>query len=247
MSTTTKPIQIIPPSSSTTPQPILFTCEHAGQDLPSHVDKSHHERFLNLHWAYDPGARELTEALCLATGAPGIFCHTSRLYCDVNRPVGSDTLARKECDGVPVPMNQNVDLQEREKRIREIWLPYHLSVSDLANKIKATKICSVHSFTPVYEGNRRDHVEIGVLSSFEDDLALRVKSRLEADGFERVLLNVPWSGKRGIMFSADCVGFSSSVLNRSTVMLEVRNDLLIGPKSKSFIPKMVHSLMKVLI
>ena len=41
-------------------------------------------------------------------------------------------------------------------------------------------------------------MEIGVLSSFDDSLAIKVIDKLRADGFAKVLHNEPWSGKKGI-------------------------------------------------
>ena len=197
-----KMFEIIPGSA-----PLLITCEHGGNaELEGKkVFTGPTQPLKEMHWAFDPGSANLTRALCKATNAPGIICNITRLYCDVNRPVGSETLARNECDGIRIGINQNFDNNKRQERIEEVWLPYHLAAAELAAQVNAKTVASIHSFNPIYEGKRRDHVEIGVLSSFDDTFPLKVLAQLEKDGFQRVLLNIPWSGKSGLSKSIACL------------------------------------------
>ena len=211
--------------------PLVFTCEHGGQQdfwLRPTLFRNQAARLTGTHWAFDPGAAELTRDLCARTRSRGIVCHVTRLFCDVNRPPGSETLARRFCDEVEIEENRDMlDEKERRMRIEKVWVPFHVRAAALANEfdtkiasviagmeIQSTmklttciikkKIASIHSFNPVYEGSTRDHVQIGILSSFDDSVALKVIDQLRKDGFTKVIHNEPWSGKKGLSkFSVD--------------------------------------------
>lgn len=45
-------------------QSVLITCEHASNELPAPYQWSENDLvFKDTHWAYDPGAKELTTLL----------------------------------------------------------------------------------------------------------------------------------------------------------------------------------------
>jgi predicted N-formylglutamate amidohydrolase len=89
-------------------------------------------------------------------------------------------------------------------------------------KSKAEILFAVHSFTPVYEGRPR-HLEVGILYDTDEELAVRVRDRLAEDGLE-VKLNEPYSGKEGLIYSAD---FHAAAHSRCAVEIEVRQDLVV--------------------
>ena len=92
------------------------------------------------------------------------------------------------------------------------------------------------------EGEERDF-EIGVLStSFSHATADIVLSALTAAGFDS-RLNMPWSGRDGLMFSADSLAVSVPPGERKAIMLEVRNDLLV---SKEYRHRLLAALVPAL-
>jgi predicted N-formylglutamate amidohydrolase len=78
-----------------------------------------------MHWAYDPGVSDLTRELAVELEAVAVLSKVSRLYVDVNRPVGASTLCRAVADGQPVHLNAFLNepaairRAERARRIAE--------------------------------------------------------------------------------------------------------------------------------
>ena len=71
-----------------------------------------------------------------------------------------------------------------------------LAFGDLVTEQAPKAIVSIHSFNPVYEGERRDF-EVGVLSSHDERLAIKTLEAFHRNGFP-ARLNEPWSGKDGV-------------------------------------------------
>jgi predicted N-formylglutamate amidohydrolase len=80
---------------------------------------------------------------------------------------------------------------------------------------------SIHSFTPNYEGDVRS-VEIGVLFNHEQEHARALTLALAAE-FSGVRENEPWSGKGGLIYSAES---HAARHGRVALELEVRQDHL---------------------
>jgi len=161
-------------------------------------------------------ARELTNDL----NAVGLLSRYSRLLVDVNRPLNSPTLFRDIADGKHVMLNNNITAAERTRRINFYYQPYHTAMQRILKQHPIRLVLSIHSFTPVYEGARRQ-VQIGVLFNKRSDLAESLQKDFAKNGYD-ARLNEPWSGKDGYMFAVDSVETEA----RRCVMLEFRNDLL---------------------
>ena len=71
--------------------PLVMTCEHAASDLPEWSAQDEDRPFLDDHWGWDPGAAELTRALCEEIGGVAILSRFSRLVCDPNRDPSDPT------------------------------------------------------------------------------------------------------------------------------------------------------------
>ena len=97
---------------------------------------------------------------------------------------------------------------------------YHAAIDDALWSDTAPVLLSIHTFTPLYEGSRRS-VEVGVLFDEEELLAERVRAALARDGFH-ALLNEPYSGKLGLIYSADR---HARRHGRRALELELRQDL----------------------
>ena len=82
-------------------------------------------------------------------------------------------------------------------------------------------VFSIHTFTPLYLGQRRT-VELGVLFDEDEQRAETLRGRLAAGGFD-TRLNEPWSGREGLIYSADRHARAHRL---PCLEVEVRNDLL---------------------
>jgi predicted N-formylglutamate amidohydrolase len=134
---------------------------------------------------------------------PAIGGGVSRLVIDLNRPVVDPTLIRREAGGVPLPWNARVRPAEVERRMIDWHLPYHDAI-DRAILRQVTRgvrplLLAVHSFTPVYEGRRRDF-DMGVLFDRSRPPAHLLMRGLRRERFE-VRDNEPYSGLAGMMYS----------------------------------------------
>ncbi len=80
---------------------ILLTCEHASNLLPSGRKWCEHDQkhFQETHWSYDIGAQDMAIELSKQLECVLVLSKYSRLFCDVNRVVCSETLCRLSGDG----------------------------------------------------------------------------------------------------------------------------------------------------
>ena len=72
----------------------LITCEHASNDIHNY-NMQDQNFFLNTHWGYDIGAREIGIELSEKAKLLSIYSNFSRLIIDLNRSLLSQTLIRR--------------------------------------------------------------------------------------------------------------------------------------------------------
>ena len=136
--------------------PLVLTCEHASAALPEPWAWPERDAWLaQTHWAVDLGAEDLTRELADAMGAGAALCGFSRLLIDPNRPLGSPELIRTTAEGRAITFNASVDEGERRRRV-PWWEAYHHAAESVARDSEAPFVLAVHSFTPLYEGQRRE-------------------------------------------------------------------------------------------
>ncbi len=204
---------------------VLVTCEHATQRVPEGYAWPAQDDWLrDTHWAFDLGAEALARGAAEALGAGLVMSRFSRLFIDPNRPEDSPTLFRDTAEGRPVALNStHLDDAGRARRIEGLLRPYHAAVDAAVAECRAEILLSMHSFTPVYEGEVRA-LEIGVLFTEDEALAARVADALSARW--RTALNEPYSGHDGLMYAVDR---HARAHGRRAVELEVRQDLAVDP------------------
>ena len=56
----------------------------------------------------------------------------------LSRPIASSTLMREECDGVAIEMNKRLRRRDRDWRIHNYYLPYHLVLGHVANLVSVS-------------------------------------------------------------------------------------------------------------
>ena len=147
----------------------------------------------------------MARLLARTLGAAAVGGGVSRLVVDLNRTAVDPTLIRREAGWVPLSWNARIAPAEVERRLVAWHLPYHDAIDRailrLVTRGVRPLLLSVHSFTPIYEGRRRDF-DMGVLFDRSRVHAARLMRGLRREGF-RVLPNRPYSGIAGMMYSID--------------------------------------------
>lgn len=206
---------------------ILLVCEHASRTLPaSFGDMGLSAEALSSHIAWDPGALAVSMLLSKSLDATLIHQRFSRLVYDCNRPPEADAAMPPVSEIFTVPRNVDISAEERQARAEAIYFPFRDAVAAfIRGRQAAGRPCilvTMHSFTPVYNGNRRT-VEIGILHDSDKRLADRMLARADADGRYVVRRNDPYGPADGVTHTLIEHGVKNGLLN---VMIEVRNDLL---------------------
>ena len=175
---------------------LVLTCEHAFPDIP----EKYRELFisdnevLNTHEAYDPGAYDLYRELKILADVTH-HQEIGRLLVESNRSLWHKNLFSRFSKG----------LSEKEKQdiLNTYYLPYRQEVEenisqliDLGNEVLHI---SVHSFTPVLNGQERN-CDIGLLydplRKEEKMVSLKWKQLIQKNNLKtRVRFNYPYQGK----------------------------------------------------
>ncbi|KAI9003918.1 hypothetical protein DFJ74DRAFT_694141 [Hyaloraphidium curvatum] len=253
---TAEAYSLFAPRRAYEPSRIFVTCEHASMRLPEPYrwtagDLS--SGVIGTHWSVDIGAERLSRDLSERLGCRGIAARFCRLFCDANRAIGEDTMFRTSVEEgkIPIGINQNLTEEETRRRLALYYEPYHneicLYVDSTAEPIDF--VFSIHSFTPVYEGQVRK-VEVGVLyrDPIDEPLAMKMNDLLLRKGFVS-RINEPWSGMTALADSSTVHARAKRVSNGSpnlarSLLLEVRQDLVI---KDDFRAKLVETLAEVLL
>ncbi|HEX5656581.1 MAG TPA: N-formylglutamate amidohydrolase, partial [Polyangiales bacterium] len=193
-------------------------------------------RLVGTHWSYDLGAREVTLELARALNASAVLSRFSRLLVDPNRDEHHADAFRTLADGEPVLLNTGMTAEDRERRLAGYHRPYHEALDAALAAVDAPILFSIHSFTPNYQGELRG-VEIGVLFDHQEREAHQLGAVLSEE-FERVAYNEPWSGRAGLIYSAER---HSQKHGRLALELEVRQDRAVDPAFRArLIPKLAE-------
>jgi predicted N-formylglutamate amidohydrolase len=206
--------------------PILVVCDHASNRIPKclgTLDVS--ADVLASHVAWDPGAYAVAVGIAGLLDAPLIATAFSRLVYDVNRPPDSPQAIRAISEIFDIPGNRDLSDRARAGRAKAIYAPFHdridALIADREASGKATVLVTVHSFTPVYHGRRRE-VELGILHDADARLADQLLAAAEAGGLI-ARRNEPYGPADGVTHTLVRHAIGRGLLN---VMIEIRNDLI---------------------
>ena len=195
---------------------ILITCEHGSSHIPAkhlYLGLSQEELVGAKDW-YDIGALQLAGAICNELDTNLVAATISRMFVDANRrldgvaanptPYHTDILKTKlltVIDGkekmVEIPGNKVPNHKEEEKRR---WMKYVLPyqekglemVSDIKKKHGRAWMFQIHSFFPVYNGEKRD-IDIDVMFTNETEKeGTWLIDWLEKNSDYKIGLNAPW-------------------------------------------------------
>ena len=201
--------------------PIILVCEHASAFIPPQYNQLGLSSEASIsHIAWDPGASAVAHHLANAFNAVLIESAISRLVYDCNRPPDAISAIPTRSEIYDIPGNVDLSIAERENRINTYYRPFESMLTNaIAQHPGQAVILTIHSFTPVFNGQKRD-VEIGVLHDTDSRLANAIVAN--ANGFN-IQLNQPYAPEDGVTHTLKVHGIQNKLLN---VMLEIRNDLI---------------------
>ena len=207
--------------------PFLIVCEHASNHFPPAFGTlGLPAEARRAHIAWDPGALPLARALAKALDAPFVSAGISRLVYDLNRPPNAAGAIAEKSEVFNIPGNASLPATERSRRTEMIYLPFHSALhKEIATRLAVGQrpvIVTVHSFTPVYFGARRD-VELGIIHDADPNLAHAVLAEAKARTGLDCQLNQPYSADDGVTHT---LRLQATPYGLANVMLEIRNDLI---------------------
>jgi predicted N-formylglutamate amidohydrolase len=211
--------------------PIVLLCEHASNYIPpDYGNLGLDSRQLQAHIAWDIGARDLTLQLSKRLGAVAVLATYSRLLIDLNRPLETPSSIATVSEATHIPGNTSLTAQERVKRSERIFKPFHDQVLRILTERdrcgQPTVIVSVHSFTPVYNGEPRPY-DLGVLFEKSADFALSILQALRRHAGVVAEANVPYHIDREEDYSIPVYG---TCRGNDAVLIEVNNSRLLNPQ-----------------
>ncbi len=206
---------------------IVLLCEHASNHMPARyhglgLDAPHLQR----HIAWDIGAAEVTRRLSERLDAPAFLSNYSRLLIDLHRPLGSEGSIPVRSEDTDIPGNADVDDAERERRAAIMFKPFHDLVARHLDSRQAagwpTRIVTIHSFTPVFLGERRPW-HAGVLYDRAAPLGEAILDGLRVDPSLNVAPNVPYVISEDADYAVPIHGDRRGI---EAALVEIRQDLL---------------------
>lgn len=210
---------------------VLLVCDHASRRIPRSLNNlGLDELALRRHIACDIGAGEVTRRLSRMLDAPALLANYSRLVVDCNRHLDDPTAFLAVSDGEFVPGNHNISPDEKERRARAIFRPYHQGIdARLARFIKSgvvPALIAIHSFTPIFNGASRPW-QIGVLWDTDPRIPVPLMERLGRIPGIVVGDNEPYSGKAPADYTID---HHAEPVGYPHVSIEIRQDLISSPE-----------------
>jgi len=212
---------------------IVLVCEHAGRTIPNSLGTlglSEDER--ERHFAWDIGAEGVARRLSAILDAPLILQRYSRLVYDCNRPPESADAMPVVGELTRIPGNEGLSAADRLERIEAVYRPFHAAVSQVLDARAATRkptiLATIHSFTPVFKGNRRN-LHLGILHDRDSRFADLVLRQMAQASDIMVRRNEPYGPQDGVCHT---LNFHAGVRGLLNVMIEIRNDLITTDKGQ---------------
>ncbi|GAA6158507.1 N-formylglutamate amidohydrolase [Ruegeria sp. HU-ET01832] len=204
---------------------VVFVCEHASNRIPAFLgDMGLNAEARESHIAWDPGALAVAKRMSAQMAAPLVHGGVSRLVYDCNRPPEAKGAMPSRSEDIDIPANTRMTQDQRQARIEGVYEPFRQALSKLILQHRETLelMVTVHSFTPVYLGKRRQ-VELGILHGADDRFAAAMMAHKAVENPYVTMLNEPYSAADGVAHTLDAQALPIGLLN---VMIEVRNDLI---------------------
>jgi predicted N-formylglutamate amidohydrolase len=209
------------------PSPIVLVCDHASHHLPARYGLlGLTAEDLLKHFAWDPGALALSRRLSALLDAPLVYGCVSRLALDVNRDPSDFDVIIETADGAMVPGNAGLSAGERERRVAEIYTPYHAAIEDLlakrAQRGLRSALVAIHSYSPSLQGVVRPW-HCGVIFASDARLGEALVTGLREEDGLVVGVNEPYAPSDRVYHTMARHGEANG---NPAAMIEVRNDLV---------------------
>ncbi len=207
-------------------QPILLVCDHASCRFPKSLGDMGLDPFARrCHLAIDIGAGAVTEGVAKELGVTAVLHNYSRLVVDCNRQLMDPGAFLEYGDGILVPGNRNLRWADKDLRASALYWPYHVAISDQVERLRKAgplpAFVSIHSFTPVLNGESREW-QMGILWDKDEKMREIFLDGLRGAGYH-VGDNEPYSGKAPQDFTID---HHAEELDLPHVGIEIRQDLI---------------------
>lgn len=213
---------------------MLLIADHARNWLPPEygtlgLDPAEFER----HIAYDIGIEPVLREIARRLGVPGVVCGFSRLLIDPNRGEDDPTLIRQLYDRAIITGNYPLGAEERERRIRDWYRPYHEAIARMLRQVEersgmAPFLVSLHSFTPQMQGVLRPW-HVSLLWDSDHRAVAPLFDILRRDPALSVGDNEPYDGA----LAGDTLSVHATANGFAHVLIEIRQDLIAGPAGQT--------------
>jgi predicted N-formylglutamate amidohydrolase len=222
----------------------LIICDHASKYVPTkYKGLGLDNNTLNTHIAYDIGVKEVATLIAKSLKCPLIMSNFSRLLIDANRGIDDPTLIMKISDGKIIHGNKDisflVDCKEKKQRINFYYNIYHNKISEIIERLEKKKknpaIISIHSFTPIFAGNKRE-IELGILWDSDNRLPDIFFDYLNKNHKDiNVGNNKPYSGR----MKNDTLHRHGTKQGLANILIEIRQDLIYDSIGQKKISKII--------
>ncbi|MEX0283574.1 MAG: N-formylglutamate amidohydrolase [Paracoccaceae bacterium] len=211
---------------------VVVVCEHSSNRMPAGLDDlGLSGDALTSHVAWDPGALGVAQGLAGHLNAVLVSGGVSRLVYDCNRPPEADSAVPARSEVHDIPGNRSLSKAARAERVSGVYEPFRKTLAEQINRHRASLglMVTVHSFTPVYNGQPRE-VEIGLLHGRDTRFCRAMLANTPDDIGHNVRLNEPYAAVDGVAHTLDEHGAANDLQN---VMIEIRNDLIQRPEQQA--------------
>jgi predicted N-formylglutamate amidohydrolase len=205
----------------------VLACEHASNAIPAALSNlGLTQDLLATHIAWDPGALAVAAEMARLLDSPLVASRVSRLVHDCNRPPEAPDAIAPRSEAVDIPGNAGLGERDRRERVARFYAPFRDALAACldarADGARPPALLTIHSFTPVYAGVRRD-VQLGVLHDADARLADALLATLAADSTLAVRRNEPYGPRDGVTHTLAAHALPRGLPN---AMIEIRNDLI---------------------
>ncbi|MDH4991050.1 N-formylglutamate amidohydrolase [Aquamicrobium lusatiense] len=205
--------------------PYVFTCDHASNYMPAEIGMlGLSQDDFQRHIAWDPGALAVATLMANALDATLIETCMSRLVIDCNRPLDAHNLIPATSETTTIPGNAGLTPDQRQARVDLAWRPFHNTIAaTIEERLAAgreTRLVSVHSYTPVYFGEKRPW-HIGIIHDEDERISAPLLRALNSVAGIRVGANEPYSPADLVYFTLEHHARSRGL---ACAMIEIRND-----------------------
>jgi len=231
----------------------MVACDHGGNGLPTNESSLVADpELMELHIAYDIGARQVAKLLSEKFDAVALIANYSRLLVDLNRYPGDPAQMPLVSDGHRIPGNEGLDQQQLESRLNKYFYPYHQQhgklVEQLKNRFQQPLILSIHSFTPVMQDITRPW-HFGVLWDEDEALAMNLITALTNRGNKEqpplvIGDNQPYSASEPKGYA---ITEHAAKMDVEMALIEIRQDLLLSTEGREWAAGIIYDAISPLL